>query len=177
MGNRLHLVHELDVFAHGAGVRVGLAAAQVLAHVRLPSDVRLHVLGPVAGVVEPLLAPVVVAFVRFLPRVGPNVQLEIFQPGELALALGEVALVRSLPRVAAQVGDELVPGVKWAELPRASLPQAYVRLQIQGVVMLQVSHQQLQRAVLLATSFPTADGWGIGAVVVGTGQPCMESGQ
>ena len=105
MRNRLQLVHKLDVLSHGTRIRVGLAATQVLAHVRLSGDVRLHMLGSVAGVVESLLAAIMVALVWLLPCVGTDVQLEVFQPRKFALTLGKIALVRSLPRVASKVGD------------------------------------------------------------------------
>ena len=64
---------KLDVFPHGAGVRVALVTPGDLAGVRLARDVSLHVLGTVASVVETLVAVLIMTRVRFFPRVRPDV--------------------------------------------------------------------------------------------------------
>ena len=64
---------KLDVLSHGARIGVCLVAARVLADVWLARDVRLHVLGSVAGVVESFPTSLVVTGVRLFSRVSPHV--------------------------------------------------------------------------------------------------------
>lgn len=134
-------VGKLDVFPHGAGVCVALGAAGDFAGVRFASDVRLHVLGPVTGVVETLVAVLIVACVRLLPGMRPHMQLEVLQTGKRTGAPLHVALVRFLTGVAAEMGDEFIASVKWLAVALAVTPQAAVGDHGGCVSTVQVSHQ------------------------------------
>lgn len=137
----LHLVCKLNMLPHGAWVGVAPPTSWMLAGIRFASDVRLHVLGSVACVVEPLATGLIVTDIGLLPRVRANVQLEILKPGEAAIASGDVAFVRLLSRVASQVSNQLVASVEWLHASAAALPLARVFDHGQCVFPIQVRDQ------------------------------------
>lgn len=151
------LVSVLDVLSHRAGVSIALSAAGVSADIRFPRDVRLHVLGTVARVVELFRAALVVALVRFLSGVGPDVQLEILETGERPRARGVLAPVRLLSRVAAKVSDELVSRIKGLLSPRTVLPEADILVHGDRMPLVKVTHQRLEDGKFLIAVLPAAD--------------------
>ena len=68
-------VCKFDVLSHRTWVCVAFTTAGDLAGIWLTSDVCLHVLCSVAGVVEALAAFIIVAYVWLLPGVGPHMEL------------------------------------------------------------------------------------------------------
>ena len=132
---------KLDVFPHGARIRVALVTPGDLAGIRLACDVSLHVLGTIAGVVETLIAVLIMTRVRLFPRVGPDVEFEVLQPRKRSIAALHVTLVWLLPRVTAQVRDELVASIEGFHFPLAVFPEAAISDHGCRVSSIQVGHQ------------------------------------